>query len=143
MASAAPLKRVSSTCQGAGLLDLDSALVTPTPDVVASGPYSTGTGTLEGARGSHHVQHDGVALEGETDIFGNDWDGSSSPDFFDGASWSGASWSGASWSGASWSGASWSGASWSGASWSGASWSGASWSGASWSGASWSVTSWS
>jgi serine protease AprX len=143
LASAAPLKKVSAECQGAGLLDLDNALGTPTPDVVPSGPYSTGSGSLEDARGSHHVQHDGVVLEGETDIFGNDWDGSSSPDFFDGASWSGASWSGASWSGASWSGASWSGASWSGASWSGASWSGASWSGASWSGASWSGASWS
>ncbi|MEX0757854.1 MAG: S8 family serine peptidase, partial [Acidimicrobiia bacterium] len=127
-ASARPLRKVSSDCQGAGLIDLEAALSTPTPEVVSSGPFSTGRGTLDGARGTHHVQHDGVVLQGEIDIFGNAWDGSSSPDFFAGASWSGASWSGASWSGASWSGASWSGASWSGASWSGASWSGASWS---------------
>jgi serine protease AprX len=141
--SARPLRKVSSDCQGSGMVDLEAAFGTPTPVVTPTAPLSTGTGTLEAARGSHHVQHDGVVLEGETDIFGNDWDGVSSPDFFDGASWSGASWSGASWSGASWSGASWSGASWSGASWSGASWSGASWSGASWSGASWSGASWS
>jgi len=141
--SARPLLKVSADCQGAGMLDLQAAFDTPTPVVTPSVPISTGAGSLEGTRGSHRVQHDGFVLEGETDIFGNHWDGVSSPDFFAGASWSGASWSGASWSGASWSGASWSGASWSGASWSGASWSGASWSGASWSGASWSGASWS
>ena len=141
--SAAPLRKVSAACQGAGLIDMTAAFGTPTPQVEPTAPLGTGTGTLEAARGTHHVEHDGVILEGETDIFGNDWDGEASPDFFSGASWSGASWSGASWSGASWSGASWSGASWSGASWSGASWSGASWSGASWSGASWSGASWS
>jgi subtilisin family serine protease len=141
--SARPLLRVSTDCQGAGLIDLNAALQSPTPSVTPSAPLATGTGSLDASRGTHHVQHEGVALEGEYDIFGNLWTGSTNSDFFDGASWSGASWSGASWSGASWSGASWSGASWSGASWSGASWSGASWSGASWSGASWSGASWS
>jgi serine protease AprX len=113
--SASPLRKVSAACQGAGLIDMDTAFGMSTPEVTPSVPLATGTGTLEAARGTHHVEHDGVVLEGETDIFGNDWDGESSPDFFNGASWSGASWSGASWSGASWSGASWSGASWSGA----------------------------
>ncbi|MEX2422525.1 MAG: S8 family serine peptidase, partial [Acidimicrobiia bacterium] len=119
--SSSPLRKVSAACQGAGLIDMDTAFGMSTPTVEQSAPLATGAGTLEGARGTHHVEHDGVVLEGEADIFGNDWNGESSPDFFDGASWSGASWSGASWSGASWSGASWSGASWSGASWSGAS----------------------
>jgi subtilisin family serine protease len=118
--TARPLLKVSSDCQGAGLIDLGAAVKAKTPSVSPSTPFATGTGTLEGARGSHHVQHDGIVLEGEMDIFGNTWNGTSSSDFFAGASWSGASWSGASWSGASWSGASWSGASWSGASWSGA-----------------------
>ena len=141
--TARPLLKVSSDCQGAGLIDLGAAVNAPTPSVTPSTPIATGTGSLIGARGSHLVQHEGVPLEENMDIFGNPWNGTSSSDFFEGASWSGASWSGASWSGASWSGASWSGASWSGASWSGASWSGASWSGASWSGASWSGASWS
>ena len=116
---------------------------------------STGTGTLEGSRGTRHVaDRNGVVLTGEKDIFGNAFNSASmaqaescgaswSGGTWNGASWSGASWSGASWSSASWSSASWSSASWSGASWSGASWSSASWSGASWSSASWSGASWS
>jgi serine protease AprX len=163
MAESKSIKYGSNRCQGAGLPNLQHAAQTLSQEGApqASQTYqaATGLGTLEGARGSDHLEHDGVVLQGEQDIFGNTWDGASwstlsaagaswSGGEWNGASWSGASWSGASWSGASWSGASWSGASWSGASWSGASWSantwnGASWSGASWSGASWSGASWS
>ncbi len=124
---------------------------------------STGTGTLEGSRGTMHVTRQGVALAGEQDIFGHavstgalaraeaagaswaggQWNGATwAGASWDGASWDGASWDGASWDGASWDGASWDGASWDGASWDGASWDGASWDGASWDGASWDGASW-
>ena len=95
---------------------------------------STGTGSLDAARGTYRLTRDGVVLDGERDIFGTPWDG---------VSWSGVSWSGVSWSGGDWNGVSWSGAGWGGVSWSGVSWSGVSWSGVSWSGVSWSGVSWS
>ncbi|HSJ27093.1 MAG TPA: S8 family serine peptidase [Acidimicrobiia bacterium] len=141
--SAQPLRRVSAECQGAGMIDLSVALTMPTPDVAPSGPFSTGAGSLDAARGTHVLEHEGVPLQGELDIFGNTWNGAPSDEFFAGGSWSGLSWSGLSWSGLSWSGLSWSGLSWSGLSWSGLSWSGLSWSGLSWSGANWSGLSWS
>jgi serine protease AprX len=107
-------------------------------------PTGDGTGSLEGARGTQHVEMDGVPLSGEVDIFGMPWDGQSwSGQSWSGQSWSGGTWNGQSWSGQSWSGQSWSGQSWSGQSWSGQSWSGQSWSGQSWSGQSWSGQSWS
>jgi serine protease AprX len=156
------------SCQGGGALNLSAALAAPTPTVKESAQIheeSTGTGSLEAARGSDHVIDEGVALTGEIDILtspwtpysctttwsghgknkvsvttcDSKWDGGN----FNGASWSGASWSGASWSGASWSAVEWLGASWSGASWSSKTWSSSSWSGGSWSGASWSGSSWS
>ena len=122
-------------------------------------PSSTGTGSIELARGADHISQNGVVLQGEEDIFGQPvntttlaaaeanasswsggiWNGST----WTGSSWSGNSWSGSSWSGSSWSGSSWSASSWSGSSWSGSSWSGSSWSGSSWSGSSWSGSSWS
>ena len=160
--TASRLLHADAQAQGAGMLDLKTARDWVTPTVresVQRKEPSTGTGSLELARGSAHLESDGVVLEGEQDIFGapfdsttwsalslagTSWvDGEWNGNTWSGASWSGAGWSGASWSGASWSGASWSGASWSGASWSCGSWSGASWSGASWSGASWSGASWS
>jgi serine protease AprX len=156
------------TCFGSGLPNMEwirhDLNQNGLPAASQTHAAATGVGSLEEARGSDHVEHDGEVLDGEQDIFGNTWDGASwsslaaagaswSGGEWNGASWSGASWSGASWSGASWSGASWSGASWSGLSWSwvnwlfelwsGASWSGESWSGASWSGLSWSGLSWS
>jgi serine protease AprX len=155
--TAEPIPSASALCQGAGLLDLWTARVWSSPSAKASrqsADASTGTGTLEGARGSAHLEHNGVVLEGEVDILGMPWVGptwasasaagtSWSGGTWNGGSWSGASWSGTSWSGTSWSGTNWSGTSWSGASWSGTSWSGMSWSGGSWSGGSWSGTSWS
>ncbi len=145
--SAAPLPHASTTAQGAGGLDLHDAYRMRTPSAGEAAQHweeSAGTGSLDGARGTQRLVQDGVALDGERDIFGNVWDGVSwSTGLWNGTSWSGGAWNGVSWSGSSWSGVSWSGSSWSGSSWSGSSWSGSSWSGVSWSGSSWSGSSWS
>ena len=146
--------QIDKNCQGAGLVDLSGALVTPTPSVSQSFKTSKGQGSLDAARGTHRIAIDGQAISGEVDIHGKPWNGTSwsgtswsgtswSGGVWNGTSWSGTSWSGTSWSGLSWSGTSWSGLSWTGTSWSGTSWSGTSWSGTSWSGTSWSGTSWS
>jgi serine protease AprX len=140
--------------QGKGEIRLGQMLTKAPPTSTQKFASSTGTGTLEEARGSDHVSRDGVVLTGERDIFGmpvdtaalakaeaagSSWSGGT----WNGSSWSGSSWSGSSWSGSSWSGSSWSGSSWSGSSWSGSSWSGSSWSSSDWSGSSWSGSSWS
>jgi serine protease AprX len=147
--------RGSSNLIGAGLLDIEEALGTSVADSYKQAfQPSTGTGSLEAARGGTHVAMNGVELAGEQDIFGNPWDSAAlaaarvagatwSGGTYNGATWSGATWSGATWSGATWSAGNWSGATWSGATWSGATWSGATWSGATWSGATWSGATWS
>ncbi len=141
VAGSSSIRGVSSECQGGGVLNLKRASSTRTPRTnKASQSWipSTGTGSLELARGDSHVTIDGVELTGEQDIFGMEWNGLS----WSGLSWSGLSWSGGSWNGNDWAGADWSGLSWSGLSWSGLSWSGLSWSGLSWSGLSWSTGEW-
>jgi serine protease AprX len=159
--TARPLPLSEPASQGAGEIDLRRARrIAPHDDgVTQSWTLGTGTGSLEAARGSVHVEMGGVPLRGEIDIFGNPWNGQSwsglawlgqswsgglwMGQLWSGQSWSGQSWSGLSWSGVSWPALSWSGQSWSGQSWSGQSWSGISWSGQSWSGQSWSGVSWS
>jgi serine protease AprX len=145
--TAHPLPNTDAIAQGAGLIDLKGAKGALTPQVTQSWPTATGTGTLEGARGTYHVDDAGVQLSGEQDIFGHAWDGRSwSQASFEGRSWSGGAWNGYYWTGDAWYdgllGRSWSGRSWSGQSWSGRSWSGRSWSGRSWSGQSWSGDDW-
>ncbi len=135
----------SQSCRGAGVLDLINTMYAwqPYTNPTQTHPRANGRGTLEGARGTSHLVHNGVELRGEQDIFGKPFSGVSwSQAAAAGVSWSGGTWNGSSWSGASWSGVSWSGASWSGVSWSGVSWSGVSWSSVSWSGASWSDATW-
>jgi serine protease AprX len=151
--SARQLPSADAIAQGSGLIDLSAASAAATPNAVQTWPRSTGTGSLDKARGSAIVEHNGQELRGEQTFTGKKWNAqafskgirtavaSKAP--LSGLSWSGLSWSGLSWSGLSWSGLSWSGLSWSGLSWSGLSWSGLSWSGLSWSGLSWSGISWS
>jgi serine protease AprX len=150
-----PSTPIAKRVQGSGEIALTPMLTAQLPKkTTQSFTTSTGTGSLEAARGADHMSDDGVVLQGEIDIFGrtynaaamatamaagNSWSGGT----WNGNSWSGNSWSGNSWSGNTWSGNSWSGNSWSGNSWSGNSWSGSGWSGNSWSGNSWSGNSWS
>jgi serine protease AprX len=143
--TAKSLPQSDEAAQGAGEIDVKRASQRkPGSDSAQTWTFSTGTGSLEAARGSLHVEMGGVVLAGEFDIFGHPWDGQSwSGQSWSGQSWSGGEWLGQSWSGQGWSGQSWSGQSWSGQSWSGQSWSGQSWSGQSWSGQSWSGQSWS
>lgn len=103
----------------------------PPPPPPAKGPAlrelhyadSTGTGSLEAARGEDHLSRNGTPLTGEFDIFGNPFDATAlAAAEAKGNSWSGGSWNGNFWSGKSWSGNSWSGNSWSGDGWSSNAW---------------------
>ncbi len=168
VATAKPLAGASQIVQGAGLIDLEAAAAADVSSATQKWPRSTGTGSLDAARGGLAIQAGGAGLDGERDLFGAPWDGSAwAQKSLDGTSWvdgswngnvwtgtclcaassSGPAWDAVPWSGLSWSGLSWSGLSWSGVSWSGVtvsglSWSGLSWSGLSWSGLSWSAQSW-
>ena len=141
--TATPLPVADVTAQGAGLINLNKARVTATPSLAEATqnyPYSTGTGSLEAARGnSHIVDGEGNILTGEQDIFGTPWDGQT----WSGRTWSGQTWSGGDWNGRTWSGQTWSGQTWSGRTWSGQTWSGQTWSGRTWSGQTWSGRTWS
>jgi serine protease AprX len=171
--TAAPVAGGARRASGSGEAMASSAVQAPLPAAVQSFADSTGTGSLEAARGSLHVTLHGVVLRGEKDIFGDAVDTTSLAtvesyaDSWSGGTWNGATWSGShwvwsptvidwayapwtsnSWAGVPWSAVAtpsgiWTGTSWSGTSWSGTSWSGTSWSGTSWSGTSWSGTSWS
>jgi serine protease AprX len=156
--TAAPLPNTDVVSQGAGEINLRNASRAATPSALLSAQnfaLSTGTGSLDGSRGSIHVTDpNGTSLSGEQDIFGQPWVGATysaslaaetawNGGTFNGMGWSGMGWSGMSWSGMSWSGMGWSGMGWSGMGWSGMSWSGMSWSGMGWSGMGWSGDNWS
>jgi serine protease AprX len=157
--TATPLPGASPVYQGNGELTLSRALTAvPPPALFAAQGFapSTGLGTIEGSRGSVHVQFsNGVVLSGEVDAHfspiaagplayaesalgawsgdtfnGSTWDGTTAPP--SGSEWTGSQWSGSQWSGSQWSGSQWSGSQWSGSQWSGSQWSGSQWSSADW-----------
>ncbi|MBK5266920.1 MAG: S8 family serine peptidase [Acidimicrobiia bacterium] len=132
---------ILSTCQGSGLVTAFQSVTSTSPGTAIQQVWApaTGLGSLEAARGSDHLADNGVALQGEIDIFGQPF---SSP-VWAGSTWSGSTWSGGTWNGSTWSGSTWSGSTWSGSTWSGSTWSGSTWSGSTWSGANWNGSTWS
>ena len=151
--TAKDLPSADQQAQGAGVVNVDLAARTAVPTARQSFPLSTGTGTLDGARGAAKLTLNGVVLAGEKDIMGKayvtstralqeasgtSWTGG----LWNGTSWAGTSWAGTSWAGTSWAGTSWAGTSWAGTSWASGVWNGTSWAGTSWAGTSWAGTSW-
>ena len=122
---------------GRGIINVARAMKTAPPLLTLGLSLSSGTGSLENARGtSAHLVDPltGVTLTGEQDIMGHAWNGSQ---------WAGTSWSGSAWNGGSWNGSQWAGSQWAGTSWSGTQWAGHSWSGSAWNSYTWSSTTWS
>jgi serine protease AprX len=126
---------------GAGLVDATGAVIAARNGKFRFAPAnvglvpSTGLGSLEGSRGSFHVNADpdgdGVwgLIQGEVDVLGQPWTATS---------WSATSWSTSLWAAIvavtpGWTATSWSATSWSGTSWSATSWSATSWSAKVWS----------
>jgi serine protease AprX len=122
--------------QGNGMVNLGSAMNTGTPPalmVAQTWPRSTGTGTLEGARGTAHVLVNGAELSGEVDVYGSAWTGTT---------WSIASAAGIAWTSGTWSKGGYSGGSWLGRAWFGHGWNADHFAGYSWSGTAWTAAPW-
>ncbi|MGH2756713.1 MAG: S8 family serine peptidase [Actinomycetota bacterium] len=157
ISTATPLPSADVQSQGAGMVNLAAAFKTHAPNErQAAQPWelSTGTGSLEAARGSTHLYDGDIPLIGEMDIFGATWDGTKwsyesaneiswVDGYFNGNQWSGNQWSGNQWSSVLWSGNQWSGNQWSGNQWSGNQWSGNQWSDGDWLGNQWAGNQWS
>jgi serine protease AprX len=174
--TATPLRNTTAAIQGRGELNVAAAMATAPLDPselgrpaaaasrgIVNHPFSksTGVGSLELARGTHHVVMDGVVLLGERDIMGAAWTGAltalltrdlrmwSGNGSFNGNQWIGEGFTpdtvtaaGRAWGGRSWAGRSWAGRSWAGSLWSGRSWASRVWNGRSWAGQTWSAASW-
>lgn len=146
--SAVRLPRSAPTSQGAGMIDLAGALAATPLAGGQAGTRSTGTGTLEGARGSVHVSLDGTELRGEIDVQSQRWVPSVwAPLSAAGRAWSGGTWNGALWAGdgftsgaPTWSGRTWKDATWTGRTWKGDAWTGRTWRGETWTGRTWKST---
>lgn len=121
--SAVWLPAADARAQGHGRVNLyGAAVMQPSP-----GPQlfvrSTGLGSLDASRGSHHLSSNGVVLNGEQDLFGQSVDTAAlAAAELAGNSWVGGSWNGNSWAGNSWAGNSWADGSWSSSNWLGHSW---------------------
>jgi serine protease AprX len=135
-ASARNIPSADPQGQGSGLVNVSNAMTSNPPDAKSATQTwarSTGTGSLEAARGDAHVLVGGTQLTGETDVTGAAWNP---------ASWAKAAATGADWSGGSWSKNVWSGGSWNTRAWYGHGWNADHFAGQTWNGTSWANAPW-
>ena len=127
---------------GAGSVRIDSALATTTPSTVQTWTPSTGTGSLDAARGQDRVADGETELIGENTLLGpwmaDPWISASRA----GRAWTGGTWQGQTWTGDCWCGTSWTPQTWGVATWSGQTWAGNDWQGRSWRTGTWDGRSW-
>ncbi|MFI5912472.1 S8 family serine peptidase [Dactylosporangium sp. NPDC051541] len=140
-------------------VNVNTALAATTPASTQNYAWSSGTGSIEDARGDSHVVRDNVTLSGEATVWGpltttvwapksasrDAWTGGTWMGYrLTGDGWTGKSWASKTWAAVSWTGSPWGGASsWSDPDWSGHYWSGHYWSNGTWSGHYWSSDDWS
>lgn len=157
--TAYPLYGDSEILRGHGLIDasLASSVLLPLPGLQLSS--ATGTGLLEGSRGTAHIGIGTSALTGEKDIFGRAFSsalwasGAANATNWAAGKWNGNPWAGSTWTGTNWNSIKWSARTWTGQRWSsykfsamtwnGQRWSGTGWNGQRWSGGSWDGQRWS
>jgi serine protease AprX len=132
-------ERQEDLWQGYGVLDAARALAgDPALAPVQSWPAATGTGTLEGARGTSHVAMGDDVLTGEQDVFGRPWTGT-----LDGDAWVGETdWTGTSWESRTWVSRTWVSGSWDSRTWVSDDWASRTWVSRTWVSGSWSSRTW-
>ena len=114
--TAVPLGSGARTDQGAGRARLAAALTAAPGPASWQTPTATGLGSLEGSRGSGHVEvvcpdaTEATVVAGELDAACEAWDGSK---------WTGSKWTGSKWTGSKWTGSKWTGSKWTGRKWTG------------------------
>ena len=150
MTNATAPSYVKRVFTGLGVPDVNKAIGAPLPPSAAQAATgATGTGTIEGARGSSHVSDGYAALAGEVDIFGRPWDpagwaqSSTNRTAWSGGTWRGSDWTTSVWSSSgSWDSHAWSADDWSSHAWSSHAWSSHAWSDATWDSHAWSDSTW-
>jgi serine protease AprX len=141
--SANPITGATAQAQGQGVLNVGGAANTAPSSTPQSFPPSTGTGTLEGARGDAHLTVDGVTLTGEVDIMGKTFDAAAMATLeAQGKSWAGGVWNGSTWEGSGWTGSDWASTTWTGKTWAGTTWAGKTWATGTWTSKGWTSTNW-
>jgi len=154
MHSATAPSSVKSVYTGLGVPDVNKAIGNSPAAYTQPASGATGTGSLEGARGSAHVNDGFGDLTGEQDVFGQTWNAESwaaasaagsawSNGGWNGHTWTGSSWNGSSWNDATWDGHTWTGHTWTDTAWDGHTWTGNTWDGHTWTGHTWTDSGWS
>ncbi len=116
--TAVPLPSAKVRAQGNGLIDVAVAVSAAAPDARQSFARSTGTGSLDAARGSHPVRLGEAVLTGEIDIFGRPWQGPAT-DF---SQWSSNDLTTTNWGAVAWGTTNWGAVAWGATNWGATNW---------------------
>ncbi len=138
VSTAVRLTGVATTLQGAGRLQIKSAVNASVGLVLPQLPIATGTGSLQASRGLASPLSSSC---GDVTWLLND-DSSSWCGAWTGSAWTGSAWTGSAWTGSAWTGSAWTSSAWTGSAWTGSAWTGSAWTGSAWTGSAWTGSAW-
>jgi serine protease AprX len=144
MSTASAFSSTTNIYRGNGTTDVRTA-ETRSLNTSTQSPqfYGTGTGKIELARGSSHVDDGYGAISGEVDVFGRPWNGAAwAKSTSNVTAWNGGAWLGATLTGSAWSSGAWPTATWSLSDWNAKMWRSADWDAKMWRDGSWSDAGW-
>ena len=139
---------LTTAFRGTGLVSASKAIAATPTAGVQSATASTGSGTLDAARGTVTVVDNGITLTGQKDIFGKPFNSSTmaaaqtTATAWSGGVWNSSRWTGDGWSSSRWTTADWTGSDWAGVQWTSSRWTGMTWDSARWTGSGWGSSRW-
>ncbi len=149
MSTAMAFSSTTNIYRGNGTTNVRDAQTKPVNNSKQSDQFwGTGTGSLDAARGSSHVDDGYGELRGEVDVFGNAWDGAAwakaatAQTVWQGGAWRGVQVSGSSWVDGAWPATAWGVTDWNARTWQSADWNARTWQNGTWTARTWQDDAW-
>jgi serine protease AprX len=141
--TAEPLGGVARSAQGAGRIQISAALAKDVSGVTSVAPVATGTGTLQGSRGSSSsvtVTCNGAAkvLDDETTSWCSPWSSSA----WTSSAWTSSAWTSSAWTSSAWTSSAWTSSAWTSSAWTSSAWTSSAWTSSAWTSSAWTSSAW-
>jgi serine protease AprX len=131
--TALPIPNLSRNSQGAGRIQIMAALGKDVSAVASAVSTATGTGTLQGSRGSSPSIS--VTCNGVLKVLNDETTSWCSP-------WSSSAWTSSAWTSSAWTSSAWTSSAWTSSAWTSSAWTSSAWTSSAWTSSAWTSSAW-
>jgi serine protease AprX len=141
--SALPMPGVARSAQGAGRIQVASALARDVSGVPSAVPVAMGTGSLQASRAGSPlvvVRCNGslAVLQGERTAWCSNWSSSA----WASSAWTSSAWTSSAWTSSAWTSSAWTSSAWTSSAWTSSAWTSSAWTSSAWTSSAWTSSAW-